>query len=324
MRANTLDAKQLEIDGQGASGGSNPNLIINGNFDIWQRGTTYDYSVQSTRYDTADRWMMRSTASSDVTISQQIFTVGQTVVPGNPTYFLRWDITSYTEAFGKLQQRIENVRVVSGQDVTVSFWAKADSACDITVSMLQDFGTSGSSDVETTPVAKTLSTSWQKFTETITVPSVSGKTISGGDDFLAIGFGMPQAARTVDFAQVKVEIGSVATPFQPRSIGEELALCQRYFYYPDRMFGFAQSATTIVVEVPHPVEMRSGSTASVAVINPYTECGIAQVEKTPTSMGMSWARTAANVSMVQLNGFSGLTAGINASIDRSIHFDAEL
>jgi hypothetical protein len=229
MRTNSLDIKQIEVDGQGASGGSNPNLLINGNFDIWQRGTTYDYSVQSTRYDTADRWMMRSTASSDVTISRQIFTVGQTVVPGNPTYFLRWDITSYTAAFGKLQQRIENVRVVSGQDVTVSFWAKADSACDITVSMLQDFGTSGSSDVETTPVAKTLSTSWQKFTETITVPSVSGKTISGGDDFLAVGFGMPQAARTVDFAQVKVEIGSVATPFQPRSIGEELALCQRYY-----------------------------------------------------------------------------------------------
>ena len=34
---------------------------------------------------------------------------------------------------------------------------------------------------------------------------------------------------TVDIAQVQVELGKVATPFEHRSYGEELALCQRYY-----------------------------------------------------------------------------------------------
>lgn len=60
------------------------NKIINGDFDIWQRGV----SQTSSGYGSADRW--RNThAGSTKTTSRQAFTFGQTDVPGNPTYYMR-------------------------------------------------------------------------------------------------------------------------------------------------------------------------------------------------------------------------------------------
>ena len=88
-----------------------------------------------------------------------------------------------------------------------------------------------------------LTTSWQKFTVTVNIPSISGKTLgSNNDDFLGLYFwldagsdynsrtnSLGQQSGTFDIAQVQLEAGSVATPFEMRPIGTELALCQRYY-----------------------------------------------------------------------------------------------
>ena len=124
------------------------NRIINGNFDFWQRGTTASYSVTSSKY-LADRWLMRTTATADVTISQQSFTVGQTDVPNNPKYFYRWDITSHTTGSGRLEQRIEDVSTFAGNTCTLSFWAKCNSSQTMSTAYQQIFGTGGSTAVTT-------------------------------------------------------------------------------------------------------------------------------------------------------------------------------
>jgi len=67
---------------------------------------------------------------------------------------------------------------------------------------------------------------------TTTLPSVSGKTI-GVNSYLGLGLcwqnDASTSAYTCDIAQVQVERGNKATPFEHRSYGEELALCQRYY-----------------------------------------------------------------------------------------------
>ena len=147
-----------------------------------------------------------------------------------------------------LEQRIESVRTFAGQQVTVSFWAKADASKPIAVELLQSFGTGGSPSAEVTAIGvtkTTLSTSWQKITVTATVPSISGKTIgTNGDDYLALDIwfdagstynartdSLGQQSGTFDIAQVQIEPGPVATPFERRPIGTELALCQRYYQH---------------------------------------------------------------------------------------------
>jgi hypothetical protein len=90
-------------------------------------------------------------------------------------------------------QRIEDVRTFAGQEVTVSYWAKADttiSSGDLLIKAFQDFGTGGATAVPTnfTP-NPSVTTAWQRFTATMTLPSISGKIIGGSeDDFLLLRF----------------------------------------------------------------------------------------------------------------------------------------
>jgi hypothetical protein len=219
------------------------NAIINGNFDIWQRGT----SSSSSGYFSADRWAS-VIAGTTHSVSRQAFTLGQTDVPGEPTFYHRTVVSSVAGAgnFAILIQRIEDVRTFAGQQVTVSFWAKADATKNIAVELHQLFGTGGSPSAEVTAIGVTkvsIGTSWQKVTITATVPSISGKTLGTNNDsafsiFIWFDAGssfnsrtdtLGQQSGTFDIAQVQVEPGPIATTFERRPIGTELSLCQRYF-----------------------------------------------------------------------------------------------
>ena len=214
-------------------GAGRKNLIINGNFDVWQRGTTFS-SFNSMRY-TADRWLQYAAGSSTITATQQPFTVGQTEVPGNPKYYYRLDNTpDPNTAWLELFYRIEDVRRFSSVPVTISFWLRANKPQigEDEIRLLQNFGTSGSAAVTVRGPLFDIQTYWQKYEFTFDLPSVAGKTINA-DSFLQIH--LLRATNAVgadtyyDLAQVQLEYGRVATPFEQRSFGEELELCQRYF-----------------------------------------------------------------------------------------------
>jgi hypothetical protein len=207
------------------------NCIINGNFDIWQRGTTATVTTAGSNYLT-DRYIW-NTQGNTTTVSRQAFTVGQTDVPYEPTYFHRIQITAAVAAQLSLEQRVEDVRTLAGQTATLSFYAKGAAAFTLNYSVAQNFGTGGSpsSGVSAGSGTVSLTTSWQKFTITFNVPSISGKTLgTNNDHFLQVVWQMPASAtNTFDLAQVQLEKGSVATPFERRFIGQEIALCQRYY-----------------------------------------------------------------------------------------------
>ena len=218
------------------------NRIINGNFDIWQRGTSFTANEYG-----ADRWI-NNRIGTTATHSRQPFTLGQTAVPNEPTYFCRTVVSSVAGAgnLSILLQKIEDVRTFAGQQVTISFWAKVDATKNISVEMTQFFGSGGSPSAEVTAIGTTkvsIGTSWQKVTVTATVPSINGKTLGtdnnsfltaiiwfdAGSNFNARTDSLGQQSGTFEIAQVQIEPGPVATPFERRPIGAELALCQRYF-----------------------------------------------------------------------------------------------
>jgi hypothetical protein len=202
------------------------NKIINGDMNIWQRGTTFTPSSTGFFY-TADRWVSYCYSASTNTVSQQAFTAGTApATPYESQYFIR---VNSTNTLNLLEQRIENVRNFANQSVTISFYAKSASAQTITIYLSQVFGSGGSAGVDTSST-KAITTSWARYSVTLTMPSISGKTIGTGS-YLANTF-TGAINNALDIWGVQVETGSTATAFQTATgtIQGELAACQRYYY----------------------------------------------------------------------------------------------
>jgi hypothetical protein len=211
------------------------NAIINGAFNVWQRGTTFSPATATPIYS-ADRFTGYANFSAGTyTVSQQAFTAGTAPVAGYESqYFIRHSFpTSGTISYAEFGQKIEDVRTFAGQTVTLSFWAKASSAVTSpTFTITQNFGSGGSGSVSTGSYAPTLSTSWTRYSVTVTLPSIAGKTI-GTNNFLYVQYftGSVATSTVLDFWGWQLEAGSVATAFQTATgtIQGELAACQRYY-----------------------------------------------------------------------------------------------
>jgi hypothetical protein len=255
------------------------NKIINGDFNINQRSFT---STTTTGTFGFDRWSCGIAGDGTATYSAQTFTLGAAPVAGyEGTNFARFVTSGQTTSTARTNwlQAIEDVRTFAGQTVTVSFWAKAATGTPkMSVELTQFFG-GGSSTVIIDAGRVTLSTGWVRYSVTVPIPSISGKTIgtgshslglllwvSGGADFNSRIGSMGIQSNTFDIWGVQVEAGSIATPFQTASgsIAGELALAQRYYWrtgglsaYQQLGTAYAKSATEVNLIIPNPVPMRT-------------------------------------------------------------------
>ena len=210
-------------------GAGRRNLIINGGFDVWQRGTTGSF-VGGPAYVSADRWKIYVNTSTTITLSRQTFTSGQTEVPGNPTYYGRfsWLGTVSAQFFG-IEELVEGVHHGAGDYLTISFYARTGNGENMSLGVNINFGSGGSTGDTVGNYTLELETYWKKFVITIPVPSLSGKTIGSGNYMSITWYRSGTVSTYLDLSNVQVEYGKTATPFEHRSYGEELALCQRYY-----------------------------------------------------------------------------------------------
>ena len=267
MTRTKVTNSSLAFDGGPLSGFRN--AIINGNFDIWQRGTSFSNPTAGAY--TADRWVLNYNGSGATrTISRQLFTLGQTDVPGEPQYFLRYAQTAAGSGgtFNVLTQRIEGVRTFAGQTITISFYAKATTNITTSISLFQNFGTGGSPSATTFINGGNISvgTTFTKYSSTITIPSITGKTIgTDNNDHFVLDIALPlNATFNIDIAQVQIEAGPVATPFERRPIGTELTLCQRYYQWNVSTQGAMNEANNrFVCPVGFTVPMRATPNVSI-------------------------------------------------------------
>ena len=299
--AGKVTADDLDV---GAIGGRR-NLIINGAMQIAQRGTSFTRS-SGDEYS-LDRWRFVQNTSGTVTTTQQAdapsgfyhciqanvdtadTSLGTTEYAMIATYVEAYDVVP-PSAFG----------TSSAKEMTLSFWHKHSIAGTYSLVLRN-----GSSNVNLV-LEYTQSTSdvWEKAT--LTVPACTIGTwgtgtsrgisvefcISNGTTYQSSTIGswfsgtyyhsstnQTQVIGTTNakmrFTGVQLELGSVATPFEHRSYGEELALCQRYFYNNDTYnwdkviwTGDATSGQSYYVVDTYPVTMRTDpsiTTSSVGV-----------------------------------------------------------
>lgn len=281
-RAQTTSTTQQNTGGAVVPFAAGKNKFINGDFSINQRGFS---STTTTATFGFDRWqLLRRTGDGTITYSAQAFTAGTAPVTGYEAKNYARIVTTgqtATNAYAALVQNIEDVRTLSGNTVTISFWAKANTGTPkMSIEAVQYFGTGGSpsADVLINFGAVTIGTSWARYSVTASIPSLSGKTVGTANDsflqfFLWVSAGSDYNTRansigiqsnTFDMWGFQIESGSVATPFQTATgtIQGELAACQRYYIRINDTTnsllgnGTATSTTATALIVNLPVSMR--------------------------------------------------------------------
>jgi len=208
------------------------NKIINGNFDIWQRGTSFTISNSTNTYST-DRWRFLGSPFTG-TLTRENFSSGQTEVPNSPDYFAKWTVTTNPASNIAFGQYIENVRTLAGKTATLSLYLKSSSTISANSLQIRYRQVTGGTGVTLNAInIGEITTSWQKFTFQLNIPSLVGETLGAPNaSYLILDILSPTAhtsAFDLSIAQVQLEEGTVPTPFEHRPIGTELALCQRYY-----------------------------------------------------------------------------------------------
>jgi hypothetical protein len=287
-----------------------PNFLINGAFDIWQRGTS---STTNSAY-LADRWIHSRSAGTH-TVSQST-DVPVTTLP----YSLSFAGTSTTAA--QIQQRIEAVNALPlvGQPVTLSIWAKSTVgtaalawSTSYPTTTVDTFSALTADQSGTFAATITVGT-WTRYSATFTV---SANAIRGYA--VNIFRNVTTTSTTTLYAGAQLELGSVMTPFRRNapSIQTELAACQRYYY---RLGAYGNSRSFITGQVfgttlvgfflLYQVPMRAEPTADFSAASGFTTT---TAGGGATSAGNTITISAASVSGAQVNlGFSSaqsITAG---------------
>lgn len=294
------------------------NVLINGGFDIWQRGTSF--STPASGSYTADRWRVLYNGSGGAyTVSRQAFTVGQTAVPGEPTAWLRWAHTVIGSGATncRLMQPIENARSFAGQIVSFGCWLKSPAAVTVTPRLQQNFGTGGSPsaavNVDGAAWVTVPTDTWTYYSGAILVPSIAGKTFgSNGDSSLILSLGLPRTQTfTLDVAEMVLIPGALAADVDWPTYAEELDACRRYYQVLTATSalgafgnGRATGTTSADLVVPLIAPMR-GATPTVAPIN-----AVSTLRVSGTALS-ALALAGHSDNAVRLTGTvaSGLTAG---------------
>lgn len=214
------------------------NLLINGNFDVWQRGTSFSNIADSY---TADRWMcFRASGTTGKSVSRQTLSAGDV---DRSRYSARVQRDSGNSSTNILYfaQALETADsfCIRNKYITVSFYGKCGANYSPASSYLYVQANTGEGTDQTTnggwtnqddsinsPVV--LTTSWQKFTVTSAAVVPNDKT----QIRLLFYANVSGTAGTNDWfeiTQVQVETGNVATEFDFRHYHAEFSLCKRYY-----------------------------------------------------------------------------------------------
>jgi hypothetical protein len=235
------------------------NAIINGDFPVWQRGTSFA-GISSGTY-AADRWVYNGSGAFQHTLSRStdVPTAAQAGRLFNFSLLADCSVADAAVAATDvlaIEQRVEgyNWLPLAQRPVTLSFWVKATKTGTYCVALTNSAG--DRSYVAEYTVNAT--NSWEQKTITITAsPSAGGWDYTTGigvtvrfvlmagsnyqttpnlwnaGNFFATANQVNACDNTAnDFriTRVQLEAGSVATEFEQRTFNEEFALCQRYYF----------------------------------------------------------------------------------------------
>jgi len=273
------------------------NLLYNGQMQVVQRGTSFT-GVTTSQY-TLDRWQWASSNAETVTIEQA------SDHPSGVGQSLKFTVTTADASpagYTVFDQKLEGADVqhlrygsANAKSVTVSFWVKASVTGDYSVNL---YTITATAQIIGSVISVNSANTWEYKTVTfvgdtatvipnvvseglrLTIGLAANATYNATDNtswgaYSDGKFLYGQTANlvgttsaTFQITDVQMEVGSVATEFENRSYGEELALCQRYYHritnasalYARISAGKVFSASLGTFTYYFPVPMRASAT----------------------------------------------------------------
>ena len=333
-----------EINAPTTSAGANSqNRLFNSNFDVWEKGVSFNPSTTVPTY-TANRWTTDAAlAGTNYTISRQ----DGSGISGS-RYCLRYTRTAAATNVNNraIRQGIEtaNTIMLRGKKATASFYARCGANYSPTSSILNVLIQTGTG-ADESPVgytgvamiatlAATLTTSWQKYSVTssaVVASSVNEMNVTIYDTPV----GTAGANDYFEITQVQINSGDIALPYQPKSYQDEEASVQRYNQrmggsaYTVFGVGEAISTTRAYVFIPLLKKMRIVPTLTSSVAAAYRLLAN-NTSILATSLGVDTTQSTTDRICVVVDVAAGLTLGqvvlFTASADSTafINLDAEL
>jgi hypothetical protein len=261
------------------------NLVINGGMQVAQRATSVT-GQNSSGYFTVDRMYVNHSGGT-FNMSQEETSNADRETTGQQNY-LRLNATTgdnnmalyyYAEA--------KDAAHFLGKKFTASFWAKGTNPNGGEFDVFPNLydGTNGSNEPEQSLV---LTSSWTYYTFTFDTPDIASVDWTNSNTTFQFVIRQPTGdastnAWTLDITGLQIEVGEEASPFEHRSYGDELALCQRYtvVYNYDTFEntlvfpGMARAGTTKFFHITLPQSMRDATpslslTGEVRLLNHTT------------------------------------------------------
>jgi hypothetical protein len=277
LRADSVQ-EQRDLIGAGRK-----NLIINGGFDVWQRGTS---SSTKGNY-TADRWKHHFYSSGSITTTKQAS--GLVDFPNCVRVQRPSGTTGTHDLCLNYAMESQDCSRLVGKTLTLSYWMrKGSDFAGHTMRAVLMFGTGVDDYINYDYFAThrvssysngairryiTPTSNWERITETYQVHADTTQIgVAFASDYDSTS-GTAGANDYIEITGVQLELGSVATEFEHRSYGEELALCQRYTfvldgqssYYERYASNWGDSVNQCICHIWFPAEMRT--TPSLTSVN---------------------------------------------------------
>jgi hypothetical protein len=327
---------------------NNRNRIINGDMRIAQRGTASVTATSGFEFPVDRFFIIRDTATTARMAAEQSTTAPAGFVNSVKVTTTTAQAVLAATDYHRFAQNIEGFNVAdldwgtaSAKTVNLSFWVRS--------SLTGTFGGSlgNSAWNRTYPFTYTISSADTWEYKTIIIPGdTSGTWLTNNGIGLRVDFGLgvgttysgtagawagalyisatgaTNVSGTLNatwyITGVQLEVGSVATPFERRPYGTELALCQRYCFVlngtGDYGWGTATSSSDGFIGINLPVPPRTPPTGITATIGSAPDTLFVyngSFSSSPiTGLTFSFAGTATGrIVRLSFSGASGLTAG---------------
>lgn len=343
------------------------NLIINGAMQVAQRGTSFTGVGNGAGTYPVDRWQYNQSADSAFTLEQV------SDAPADFSNSAKFTVTTpdtsitsaqYSQCVHKIEgQNINHLNWGSSDAKTVTFscWVKSSVTGQYPARFINSAGTKSYAFYITINSANT----WEYKTHTLVGPTDGTFLTNNGEGFtISLGFGIGSnytgatanqwqtvssylasnltnttgfiatTNATFQITGVQLEVGSQATPFEHRSYGEELSLCQRYYLRKDfednsdGVFGaMAQWSTVSAYGVyQFPVKMRDQPAGGGSALSTFVLYANAQTRT--LTVFVNATRKSADAAEFHVDWASALTvaggAWLRSTGNAYLYWDAEL